>query len=295
LDYDTLLQSIDQGNSDRQCATSVQPMSGSIPDGLHQNPCSGAIRFACDEAVIEIRWVQHTLVGLLIAGAAGCATLGNDPRDPLESINRSMFGFNQSVDEAVLKPVALAYRSNLPEIVQTGVRNVFSNVADISISANNLLQGKIVDAANDGMRFALNTTIGGFGLLDWASEMGIEKHNEDFGQTLGRWGVGDGPYLVWPLLGSSTARDSVGSIFDIGMDPVGRHKPIAERDSMYVTRVVGGRADLLDASRLLDEIALDKYAFTRDAYLQRRHNLILDGNPPRDPGESSRGLELPGR
>jgi phospholipid-binding lipoprotein MlaA len=279
-------------------------MSGLFPDGLdqisvlvHGNSRTSRVHlcgdYACDEVVIEIRRVRHALAALLIAGAAGCATVGNDPRDPLESINRSMFGFNQSVDEAVLKPVAVAYKNNLPEIVQTGVRNFFSNVADISISVNNLLQGKITDAANDGMRFALNTTIGGFGLLDWASEMGIEKHNEDFGQTLGKWGVGDGPYLVWPLLGPSTARDSVGSIFDIAMDPVGRHTPIAERNSMYVTRVVGRRADLLDASRLLEEIALDKYAFMRDAYLQRRRSLIYDGNPPRDPGDVPRGDALP--
>jgi phospholipid-binding lipoprotein MlaA len=231
---------------------------------------------------------------LLAAGAlvltAGCATTGGDSRDPFEGFNRSMYGFNQTVDEAVLKPVAKAYKSGLPEMVQTGVRNFFSNLADIFISVNNLLQGKVVEAANDGMRFALNTTIGGFGVLDWASEMGLEKHNEDFGQTFGRWGVGDGPYIVWPLLGSSTARDSVGEVIDIRVDPVSNHKPIAARNAMYLTRVVGKRADLLDASRILEEAALDKYVFERDAYLQRRRNLIYDGNPPR---ESARAAPSP--
>lgn len=193
-----------------------------------------------------------------------------------------MYGFNQSVDEAILKPVSKAYKEGLPEIVQTGVRNFFSNIADIFISVNNLLQGKVIDAANDGLRFAVNTTIGGFGLLDWASEMGLEKHNEDFGQTFGRWGVSDGPYFVWPLLGSSTARDSVGQVLDIKFDPVANHKPITPRNAMYLTRAVSKRADLLDASRILEEAALDKYVFERDAYLQRRRNLIYDGNPPRE-------------
>ena len=221
---------------------------------------------------------------------AGCATTGGDSRDPFEGFNRSVYGFNQTVDEAVLKPVAKAYKSGLPEIVQTGVRNFFSNLADVFISINNLLQGKVIEAANDGMRFALNTTIGGFGILDWASEMGLEKHNEDFGQTFGRWGVGDGPYIVWPLLGSSTARDSVGQVIDISVDPVSNHNPIAARNVMYLTRGVGKRADLLDASRILEEAALDKYVFERDAYLQRRRNLIYDGNPPR---ESARSVPSP--
>jgi len=219
---------------------------------------------------------------ILLAGAAGCATTGGDSRDPFEGFNRSMYGFNQTIDEAVLKPVSTAYKENLPEMVQTGVRNFFSNIADIFISVNNLLQGKVVEAANDGMRFAVNTTIGGLGLLDWASEMGLEKHNEDFGQTFGRWGVEDGPYIVWPLLGSSNVRDSVGTILDIHYDPVGNHKPVTARNAMLATRLVSRRADLLDASRILEEAALDKYVFERDAYIQRRRNLIYDGNPPRD-------------
>ncbi len=236
------------------------------------------------------RRTKSVLVAGLLAFTAGCATTNGDSRDPFEGFNRSIYGFNQSVDEAVLKPVAKAYKEGVPGIVQTGVRNFFSNLADIFISVNNLLQGKVIAAANDGMRFALNTTIGGFGVLDWASEMGLEKHNEDFGQTFGRWGVGDGPYIVWPLLGSSTARDSVGGLIDVRVDPVRKHGPIAARNAMLVTRGVGKRADLLDASRILEEAALDKYVFERDAYLQRRRNLIYDGSPPR---ESARGLPSP--
>lgn len=239
-----------------------------------------------DASFSPARCGRNVIAILLLVSAAGCATTSGDSRDPFEGFNRSMYGFNQTVDEAVLKPVAKAYKSGLPEIVQTGVRNFFSNLADVFISVNNLLQGKVIEAANDGMRFAVNTTIGGFGILDWASEMGLEKHNEDFGQTFGRWGVSDGPYIVWPLLGSSTARDSVGEVIDIRVDPVSNHKPIGVRNAMYLTRVVGKRADLLDASRILEEAALDKYVFERDAYLQRRRNLIYDGSPPR---ESARG------
>lgn len=218
---------------------------------------------------------------VLLGLSAGCATTGGDSRDPFEGFNRSIYGFNQAIDESVLKPVSKAYKDALPQIVQTGVRNFFSNIADIFISVNNLLQGKVVDAATDGMRFAVNTTIGGLGVMDWASEMGLEKHNEDFGQTFGRWGVSDGPYFVWPLFGSSTARDSVGRLLDISVDPVRNHEPVVARNVMTLTRVVGMRADLLDASRILEEAALDKYVFERDAYLQRRRNLIYDGNPPR--------------
>lgn len=221
----------------------------------------------------------------------GCATTQGDSRDPFEGFNRSMYGFNQAIDEAVLKPVSAVYKEGLPEIVQTGVRNFFSNLADVFIAVNSLLQGKVVDAANDGMRFALNTTIGGLGVLDWASEMGLEKHNEDFGQTFGRWGVGDGPYIVWPLLGSSTVRDSIGGLIDVRVDPVRNHKPVTARSTMYVTRVVGRRADLLDASRILEEAALDKYVFERDAYLQRRRNLIFDGRPPRESARATPGIE----
>ncbi|HUS12367.1 MAG TPA: VacJ family lipoprotein [Pyrinomonadaceae bacterium] len=228
--------------------------------------------------------------GMLLL-ACGCATTGGDARDPFEGFNRSMYGFNQAVDQAVLKPVAQAYKQGLPEIVQTGVRNFFSNLADVFISVNNLLQGKVIEAANDGMRFAVNTTIGGLGLLDWASEMGLEKHNEDFGQTFGRWGVGDGPYIVWPVFGSSTARDSVGGVFDIAVDPVSNHKPVAARNAMNLVRLVGKRADLLDASRLLEEAALDKYVFERDAYLQRRRNLVFDGNPPREAASLNQSSE----
>jgi len=226
--------------------------------------------------------LRHFLLALLLAGAAGCATTnGGDPRDPMEGFNRAMYSFNDGFDQTIGKPVASAYRDVLPSPVRTGVRNFFSNIADLWIGINNLLQGKPIDFMSDWARFAFNSTFGLLGFIDIASDMGMEKHDEDFGQTFGRWGAGDGAYIVWPFLGSSGVRDSVGLIFDLGLDPVLQHEPVRVRNVMTVLRATGKRADLLDASRILEEAALDKYVFQRDAYLQRRRSLVYDGNPPR--------------
>ncbi|MSQ49971.1 MAG: VacJ family lipoprotein [Betaproteobacteria bacterium] len=227
------------------------------------------------------RMLRHFLLALLLAGVAGCATTGGDHHDPLEGFNRAVYSFNDGFDEAVGKPVASAYRDLLPGPLRSGVRNFFANLADLWIGANNLLQGKPADTVTDWARFAFNSTVGIFGLIDVATEIGLEKHDEDFGQTFGRWGVGDGAYLVWPILGSSNVRDSVGLVLDFGLDPVLRHLPVRARNALTVLRATGTRADLLDASRILEEAALDKYVFQRDAYRQRRRNLVYDGNPPR--------------
>jgi phospholipid-binding lipoprotein MlaA len=227
------------------------------------------------------RIMRNLVLALLLAGAAGCATTGADGRDPFEGFNRAMYSFNDGFDTAIGKPVATAYRDTLPGPIRTWVRNFFANIADIWIGANNLLQGKPADTVTDWARFAFNTTFGVFGLNDVASDMGLEKHDEDFGQTFGRWGADDGAYIVWPFLGSSSVRDSAGLVFDIGLDPVLQHKPVLIRNAMTVTRATSKRADLLDASRILEEAALDKYVFQRDAYLQRRRNQVYDGNPPR--------------
>jgi phospholipid-binding lipoprotein MlaA len=225
---------------------------------------------------------------LAVAAAAGCATSGGeaDPRDPYEGFNRSVYRFNEGFDEAIAKPVATAYRDLLHEEIRSRVRNFFANIADLLIGLNNFLQGKPLEGMEDWARFAFNSTFGLFGLHDMASDMGIEKHNEDFGQTFGRWGAPDGPYLVLPLLGSSTVRDGVGTLLDWRFDPVTHSfHPNRVRNSLVVTRLVNTRADLLDASRLLEEAALDKYVFQRDAYLQRRRSLIHDGRSPREPLE----------
>jgi phospholipid-binding lipoprotein MlaA len=228
------------------------------------------------------RWATNLLLALLLSEVVGCATTnGSDPRDPLEGFNRAMYSFNDGFDEAIGKPVSTAYRDVLPGPARMMIRNFFSNIADLWIGANNLLQAKPLDALTDWTRFAMNSTFGVFGLLDFASEVGIEKHDEDFGQTMGRWGMDEGAYLVWPFLGSSTVRDSVGLIPDFYFDPVLQHKPKGVRYFFVGTRGVSKRADLLDASRILEEAALDKYVFQRDAHLQRRRSLVYDGNPPR--------------
>ena len=213
----------------------------------------------------------------------GCASAPNsDPRDPFEGFNRGVYKFNEGFDKAVAKPVATAYKNVLPGAVRNGVRNFFSNIGDVFIGVNNMLQGKPREAFSDWGRFVFNTTFGFLGLADWATPMGLEKHDEDFGQTLGRWGVGSGPYIVLPFLGPSDGRDTVGTAFDMYTDPVSNHTPVDERNSAIALRLVSRRADLLGASRLLEQAALDPYAFLRDAYLQRRRSLVYDGRPPRE-------------
>jgi phospholipid-binding lipoprotein MlaA len=219
-----------------------------------------------------------------LAALSGCASTADaDPRDPLEPLNRAVYGFNEGVDEAIAKPVATAYRDYVPEPLRVYVRNFFSNIGDLMIGFNNILQGKPDEGLQDWARFAFNTVFGVLGINDFASDIGIEKHNEDFGQTLGRWGFGEGPYLVLPILGSSDLRDGVGTAADVYADPLSEARPIRLRNSAYALRLTSTRADLLDASRILEEAALDKYVFQRDAYLQRRRNLVYDGRPPREP------------
>jgi phospholipid-binding lipoprotein MlaA len=212
---------------------------------------------------------------------SGCATNG-DPRDPLEPMNRGIYKFNDGVDKAVLKPVAQGYKAVLPSPVRTGVTNFFSNIDDLFVAANNLLQFKLNAAASDVGRIIANTTFGIAGIFDVASGWGMEKHNEDFGQTLGYWGVGDGPFLMLPLLGPSNVRDSAGLLIYYKLDPVVHLHNIPLRNSLIALRFVNRRANLLDAEKVLDEAALDPYTFLRDAYIQQRRNLIYDGSPPRE-------------
>lgn len=218
----------------------------------------------------------------LVFTLGGCATTNGDPRDPLEPLNRGVYRFNDTLDKAVTKPIAQGYRAILPKPVRTGVSNFFSNIDDVLVTANNLLQFKFHDAASDFARLLANTTFGIGGLFDVATSFGLEKHNEDFGQTLGYWGIGDGPFLMLPLLGPSNARDTVGSAVQIYADPVRHLDNVNVRNSLVGLRFVNTRANLLDAERVLDEAALDPYTFLRDAYLQQRRSLVHDGNPPRE-------------
>ncbi len=207
---------------------------------------------------------------------AGCATTGShtNPDDPYESFNRSMYSFNDGLDRAVLKPVATAYQEVTPKPVRSGVSNFFANLNDIWSFANNLLQGRGTDAFDSFVRVNVNTVFGIGGLFDVASEMGIQRHKQDFGLTLGHWGVNTGPYLVLPLLGPSTVRDTVALPVDWYGDVMSGINDIGVRNSLYGLRVVEKRESLLNAGDVLEAAALDRYSFTRDVYLQVRSQRI---------------------
>jgi phospholipid-binding lipoprotein MlaA len=218
---------------------------------------------------------------LLLFFLGGCAAPANRA-DPLEPLNRTIFKLNDTMDEAIFKPVAKGYKTAIPKPIRTGVTNFFSNIADVFIAVNNLLQGKPEDAASDVCRVIANTTFGILGIFDVATSFGHEKHDEDFGQTLGRWGFGSGAYLVLPFFGPRTVRDSVGLAVDLKVDPVTNIGHVPTRNTAVAVRTIDTRANLLDVSDILDEAALDRYVFVRNAYLQRRKNLIYDGEPPRE-------------
>ncbi|WP_338846186.1 VacJ family lipoprotein [Massilia sp. W12] len=211
-----------------------------------------------------------------VASLSACAT-GSNPRDPLEGFNRAMFNFNDALDRAAIKPAATVYQQVTPQPVQTGVGNFFGNIGDVWTMVNQFLQGKVKHGLNDMMRVAVNSTLGLGGLLDIASEAGLSKHKEDFGQTLGVWGIKSGPYLVLPVFGPSTFRDSLAFGADLAADPWRQVKPRYQRNSGTALRLLDQRASLLDAGNLMEEAALDRYEFVRDAYLQRRASMIEQG------------------
>lgn len=221
---------------------------------------------------------------MLVAVLTGCASTAA-PHDPLESYNRAVFKFNDTIDKAALKPVARTYRKITPSFVQSGIGNFFGNLNDVGTAANNLLQGKFEDGALDVVRVTANSTLGILGFFDIASDAGVPKHEEDFGQTLGRWGVPSGPFVILPLLGPSTLRDTAALPVDWAADPWSYKRPHRWRYAGTAVRLIDRRASLLDASNLLEEAALDPYEFMRDAYLQRRQNRVYDGDPPETPRE----------
>lgn len=232
--------------------------------------------------------IKSIAVVFVLAVLAGCAAVPKeqrDPRDPFESLNRGVYRFNDRLDRAVLRPTARAYRRVLPQFVRTSVGNFFSNINDVRVVLNNTLQGKFTTAYADFGRIAINSTLGLGGLFDVASEAGIEKHQEDFGQTLGWYGIPDGPYLMLPLFGPSNARDTVGFGVDWLTDPVNYVDPSGLQYGLSGGRLINRRADLLDATDVL-KTTLDPYQFARDAYLQRRRNLVYDGKPPPDKDEA---------
>lgn len=218
-----------------------------------------------------------SLTGALVVAVVitGCASTGaSNPQDPLEGLNRAVFTVNDKFDQIALKPVATAYKNWLPSFVQTGVNNFFGNLSDVWSAANGYLQGNGLDGTTAVMRVAVNTTFGLGGLLDVSSAAGLQKKNKDFGQTLGVWGVGSGPYLVLPLFGPSNIRDAAALPVDFYGDVWSYKFPVQWRNIGAGVRLVDKRANLLDASSLVEDAALDKYEFVRDAYTQRRQSQI---------------------
>jgi len=229
------------------------------------------------------------LTAAALASLAGCATVAHpNPRDPFEPFNRSVSQFNEGLDAMLLKPVATVYKNNVPPLIRTGVANFFGNLNDAWSFVNSALQGRMQDAADNFARFQINTFVGLGGIFDVASDLNIDRHREDFGQTLGRWGVPAGPYLVLPFFGPSTVRDTLAMPVDRRADLVQRIDPAGTRSAVYTLRAVNTRATLLRVGTVLEEAALDKYSFTRDAYLQRRRAEVFEGEEPAD-GEPSTG------
>jgi phospholipid-binding lipoprotein MlaA len=225
-----------------------------------------------------IRWVSITLMALLLTACASIPPGSTaDPRDPFERYNRAMFSFNKTVDDKVLKPVATGYVDVIPDLVRTAIGNFFGNIGDVWTAVNNYLQGKPRDGTNDLARVVLNSTFGIVGLIDVATPAGLVQHEEDFGQTLGVWGVKSGPYLVLPILGASTVRDGLVRPLDLYADPITQINGAGVENSLRALRLVDDRATLLYSTRMMEDAALDPYLFVRDAYLQRRESRVRDG------------------
>ncbi len=213
-------------------------------------------------------------------GATDGAALGTHPADPWEAFNRKVFAFNDALDDAVLRPVATAYRDVVPELVRRGIDNVLGNIGDVWSTANHFLQGKLESGVEMGMRVVTNTVFGFAGLFDIATEAGLQRRSEDFGQTLGRWGIGPGSYVVLPVFGPRTVRDTFGFVVDSQFEPASLPSTNAGQYTVAALAVLNTRANLLATTALLNQVALDRYSFVRDAYLQRRLDAVYDGAPP---------------
>ncbi len=241
------------------------------------------------------RSVRRLAVLLAVALLAGCATTLQQARggpgqrlDPWENWNRKVFAFNEAVDRTVLRPVATVYSKIVPRLVRRGVDNFFANFADAWSAVNDVLQGKGQAAFENVVRVSTNTVFGLFGVLDVASEFGLDHQYEDFGQTLGKWGFGAGAYIVLPILGPSSVRDTAALPLDRLFSPAVLINDGRWQIGIIGLQIVNTRANLLGATQVFDDIALDKYTFLRDAYLQRRRSLVFDGDAPDlpDPGPS---------
>lgn len=223
----------------------------------------------------RLRAMAYALVA--VVALSGCASNPQNPDDPFEDYNRAMFKINQRVDKFTFRPLARVYDTVAPRPVKIGVGNFFGNLGDLWIGANNMLQGKFADGVSDWMRFALNSTWGIAGLLDIASEAGLPKHDEDFGQTLAVWGVGEGPFVVLPFFGPRTTRDAWAIPVDLQFDQVWGVNHVRTRNSMTAFRITHNRANFLGVEKTLAHGSLDRYTYTRDFYLQQRRFKVSDG------------------
>lgn len=224
-----------------------------------------------------VRWLLVACAALLVSACATTPGAGQNPLDPFEKYNRAMFEFNNSLDRNIIKPAAEGYLEYVPEFMRTAISNFFGNIGDVWTAVNNYLQFKPREGTQDVARVVLNSTFGLVGLIDVATPVGLPKHEEDFGQTLGKWGVKSGPYLVLPVFGASTVRDGFAKPLDLYGDALNMIPGPANRNVGRVVRAVDDRADLLGAWSLLEDAALDPYQFLRDAYLQRRASRVRDG------------------
>lgn len=216
-----------------------------------------------------------------------------NPVDPWERWNRQVYAFNDTVDTALVRPVAKSYEAVLPALVRSGIGNALGNIRDVWSAANQVLQGKVQFGLEMGLRVAVNSTIGLGGLLDPATEMGLVKRPEDFGQTLGRWGLPSGPFVMLPLVGPSTVRDTAGFLLDRRTAPAALPPSASGQYGVLAVELVDGRARLLSAGRLLDQVALDRYSFLRDGYLAQRRDALYDGAPPLETFDDDPGADAP--
>jgi phospholipid-binding lipoprotein MlaA len=228
---------------------------------------------------------NNLIITLLLSWlVSGCAT--TTPSDPFEKFNRGVFAINDGIDKIMIKPIAVFYKAVVPTRVNKGVTNFFSNLDDVFVVANDVFQFKFKQASSDTVRFLLNSSAGVLGLFDVATKMGFEKHYEDFGQTLGYWGIGSGPYIVLPIFGPSSVRDTIGWAGDIVLRPDYYYGKSKDEQARYILLTSTGvefldeRARLLQFEAVLKTAALDKYSYIRDAYLARRKYLVYDGKPP---------------
>lgn len=233
-------------------------------------------------------------LALFVVLAQGCATGPNaNPADSLEPFNRTVFNLNDGLDRAIFIPVATVYQEVTPSPVRTGVNNFFNNIADVWSVVNNALQLKPKETLETGMRVAFNSIFGFAGVVDIGTEMRLPRNKQDFGQTLGYWGVQSGAYVVLPFFGPSSVRDSLGTVVDSSVDIVNNVKNVPVRNSLSSLRIVDKRAEFLGTQEVLEQASLDKYSFTRDLYLQRRANSIGRNRAPEDTQPKEERYDLP--